>query len=418
MSEHNGLAVRAPQQMARVTDDWSDERIDLIKRTIARGTTTDELDLFIAVCRRTGLDPLAKQIYAIKRGNVMSIQIGIDGYRLIAERTGKYGGQIGPMWCDEAGEWTDVWLGDGPPAAARVGIIRTDFQQPIWVSARYKSYAQQSSLWQQMPDVMLAKCAEGLAFRKAFPMELSGYQQVAPEIDLPEVGDGRDGGAVVHEGEVVEPEQPAPAQLAQQQDPAGVDEREAMRDEARSIFYALKAANVEAPPPADTKRDTLVAWLEKWKPELARVQRLDEQKAALEESVARAAAEPAQRQPDDADPLDQTLAEFAGRPENPADDPPAGDAFDPDDPWESTKRMPAADAAPEPAADDAPTGELPGPRWGDSALGKEVSEIVDLLTSADPPLRFVLPANSATDQEVREWIASKRRLLKSRAPQR
>lgn len=165
-------------------DQWSDERIELIKRTVAKGATTDELALFIAVCKHTGLDPFAKQIYCIKRRDTAVIQIGIDGYRLVADRTGKYGGQIGPMWADAEGEWHDVWLNDQPPAAARVGIVRKDWQQPIWAVARFKSYVQDSPLWRQMPDQMLAKAAEMLAFRKAFPMELAGTQPLPPELDI------------------------------------------------------------------------------------------------------------------------------------------------------------------------------------------------------------------------------------------
>jgi len=188
MSDPNGahaLALR-PATDIQAREEWDDARRELVARTIAKGATSDELELFIAVCKRTGLDPFAKQIYAIKRRDVMSIQIGIDGYRLIAERTGKYGGQIGPMWCDDAGDWHDVWLGAGAPAAARVGVVRKDWAQPIWAVARFKSYQQDSPLWRQMPDQMLAKCAEGLAFRKAFPMELSGYRQAAPELDVDE----------------------------------------------------------------------------------------------------------------------------------------------------------------------------------------------------------------------------------------
>ena len=148
--------------------------IELLKKTVAKDATDSEFGLFLQICRKTGLDPFARQIFFVKRGGVGQTTLSIDGFRLVAERTARYEGQVGPYWCGEDGEWKDVWLKNEPPAAAKVGVFRAGFREPLWSVANFSAYNAGSPIWRKMPALMLAKCAESLALRRAFPMELSG----------------------------------------------------------------------------------------------------------------------------------------------------------------------------------------------------------------------------------------------------
>jgi phage recombination protein Bet len=166
------------------------EQLELIKRTVAKGCTDLELELFIKQCERTGLDPFARQIYAVKRWDsqakqeVMQTQVSIDGLRSLAADTGEAAGQEGPFWCGSSGLWQDVWLSPDPPRAARVVVRRsrpgTDRPASYTGVALWDSYCQTNrdgrptKMWAQMGPEMLAKCAEALALRKAFPQGLSG----------------------------------------------------------------------------------------------------------------------------------------------------------------------------------------------------------------------------------------------------
>ena len=153
---------------------WSDQQLAALKQIGLANAPKAELAVFLHYSQRTGLDPFARQIYMIERGGRFTIQASIDGLRIVAQRSGEYAGQSGPYWCGEDGTWTDVWLEKTPPTAAKVGVWRKGWTEPAWGVAKFDSYNSGSPIWKKMPDTMIAKCAEALALRKAFPNDLSG----------------------------------------------------------------------------------------------------------------------------------------------------------------------------------------------------------------------------------------------------
>ncbi len=160
--------------------DLPDSKIELLKRTICKGATDDELELFIHACKRTRLDPFMKQIHAVKRWDnglkreVMSIQTGIDGYRLIAERTGKYvPGRENQYTYDAQGALVSA-----------TAFVKKQANDGSWheISATvfWKEYVAVTKdgtpnmAWRTKGHIMLGKCAEASVLRKGFPADLSG----------------------------------------------------------------------------------------------------------------------------------------------------------------------------------------------------------------------------------------------------
>jgi phage recombination protein Bet len=170
------LAIRDDQE------EFDSRQVAALKHIGMSNAGQGDLAVFFHQCKRTGLDPFARQIYMIARQGKQTIQTGIDGFRLIARRsTDRTGGTLGyedTQWADPNGQWHDVWLWDTPPAAAKVTVVRNGARFPA--IARFMEYAgrkrdgQLNQMWATKPALMLEKCAEALALRKAFPQDLSG----------------------------------------------------------------------------------------------------------------------------------------------------------------------------------------------------------------------------------------------------
>ena len=170
---------------------YGDRDREIIASVVGQGQlTNDEIDFVMAQATRLGLDVMTKHMHAWKQDGKLIMMVGIDGLRLVARRTGKFRGRDDPEWLTADGRWVDAFIagaeGHGDyPLAARVRVHHVDDLQPttgiaLWAECAKLKYDQQAKKrvptrqWAQMPAHMLAKVAEAMALRAAFPAELAG----------------------------------------------------------------------------------------------------------------------------------------------------------------------------------------------------------------------------------------------------
>lgn len=169
---------------------FNKEEIETLSKNLYSDHNEAQIETLIKVAEQSGLNPFTRQIYSTLKSSKnyktgqyedrQSIQATIDGLRVVAERSGKYEGQDGPYWCGNDGQWRDSWLNNKPPVAAKVGVYKKGFKTALYAVARFDAYVQKTKsgqpnhIWSKMGDTMIAKCAESLALRRAFPNELSG----------------------------------------------------------------------------------------------------------------------------------------------------------------------------------------------------------------------------------------------------
>lgn len=138
--------------------------IDTLKQTVAQGATDAEFAMFTQFCKSTGLNPFKKEIWFIKAGGRVQMMTGIQGYWAIANSHPQMDGHEEDIEVDA----------QGVPVKAVCKIYRKDRRFPSVGIALMKEYKKGSPIWSSMPSVMLMKCAESVALRKAFPQELNG----------------------------------------------------------------------------------------------------------------------------------------------------------------------------------------------------------------------------------------------------
>lgn len=144
----------------------SKDQLALVKSTVAKGATDDELNLFLYRCKNMGLDPLKPgQVHFVKYGSSPgTIIVGIDGFRARAAKTQKHVGTKRGLLRDDKGKCLGAWA----------EIYRSDWTHPAREEVTFSEYSTGRGQWVKMPETMIKKVAEVAALRMAFPDELGG----------------------------------------------------------------------------------------------------------------------------------------------------------------------------------------------------------------------------------------------------
>lgn len=137
--------------------------VQTIRETVAKDATSTELDMFLSICKATGLNPFKKEIWFIKTAQGPQIMCGINGYLAVANSHEAFDGMQ-----------TELLMKEGKMVGARAIVHRKDRKFPTIAEAYLHEFQRGTPIWQKMPRIMILKCAKALAIREAFVQELGG----------------------------------------------------------------------------------------------------------------------------------------------------------------------------------------------------------------------------------------------------
>ncbi len=136
-----------------------------------RDLSAEDFEALKAMMIGLGLNPFSRHLTPMRRAGRTQIVTTIDGLRAMAAQTGEFEGSEPTLWAGPDGGWRDLWTERAPPFAAKCAVWRRGFRTACEGVALWSAYApdRPSGWWGKGPAHMLAKCAEALALRRAFP---------------------------------------------------------------------------------------------------------------------------------------------------------------------------------------------------------------------------------------------------------
>lgn len=171
-------------EIAKIAEDsvisqFSKTDIEIIKNSVAKGTSDAELNYFLAVAASSGLNPFQKEIWCYKAGNDMLIFTGRDGFLANAQRKPDFKGIRSAYVCATDKFKMNIVSGhieheftqaDRGAIIGAYAIVKREGMDSFIAWADFKEFNKGFNAWKTNPGTMIKKVAEAHALKQAYSL--------------------------------------------------------------------------------------------------------------------------------------------------------------------------------------------------------------------------------------------------------
>ena len=165
------------QEVNNITNtNFNESQVELIKNTVAKGATTDELNMFMYLANQYNLDPFKKEIWFMKFGGQTTMMTSRDGYLKYAQMHPEFEGltsfvvKEGDVFEVDASEYKITHKFGAKRGKILGAWCRCDRKgkKPFIAYVEFDEYNKNSNIWKSYPSAMIQKVAEVFVLKRAF----------------------------------------------------------------------------------------------------------------------------------------------------------------------------------------------------------------------------------------------------------